>query len=77
MSDVMDPPNKMKNLFSHCSTNLTIITSTQRFGSPAAGTGKTRRLEITFSGKWSPHTRAEGGQVEPVLGALGIKRNFL
>ncbi len=39
-------------------------------GSPAAGTGETRRLEITFSGTWPPHTSAEGGQVEPVLGGF-------
>jgi hypothetical protein len=25
-------------------------------------------LEITFSAKWPPRFRAEGGQVEPVLG---------
>jgi len=25
-------------------------------------------LETTFSTKWPPRTRAEGGQVEPVLG---------
>jgi len=25
-------------------------------------------LEITFSAKWPPQTRAEGGQVKPVLG---------
>ena len=25
-------------------------------------------LKITFSTKWPPHPRAEGGQVEPVLG---------
>jgi hypothetical protein len=24
--------------------------------------------KITFSAKWPPHTRAEGGQVEPVFG---------
>jgi hypothetical protein len=27
-------------------------------------------LKTTFSTKWPPQTRAEGGQVEPVLGAL-------
>jgi hypothetical protein len=27
-------------------------------------------LETTFSTKWPPRTRAEGGQVEPVLGAF-------
>ena len=40
----------------------------QRIGSPAADFNKTRLHEITFSTKWPPHTRAEGGQVEPVLG---------
>jgi hypothetical protein len=25
-------------------------------------------LKTTFSAKWPPHTRAEGGQVEPMLG---------
>jgi hypothetical protein len=29
----------------------------------------TRLRKITFSAKVPPHTRAEGGQVEPVLGA--------
>jgi hypothetical protein len=32
--------------------------------------GKTPDLKITFSIKWPPCTRAEGGQVEPVLGEL-------
>jgi hypothetical protein len=39
-------------------------------GSPAADLNKTRLRKITFSAKWPPRTRAEGGQVEPVLGAL-------
>jgi hypothetical protein len=30
---------------------------------------KTRLRKTTFSTKWPPHPRAEGGQVEPVLGA--------
>jgi hypothetical protein len=41
----------------------------QRVGLPAAGTGEMRRLKITFSGKWPPHTHAAGGQVQPVLGS--------
>jgi hypothetical protein len=41
-----------------------------RIGSPAADFGKTRLRKTTFSTKWPPHPRAEGGQVEPVLGAL-------
>jgi hypothetical protein len=36
-------------------------------GSPAADLNKTRQRKITFSTKWPPHPRAEGGQVEPVL----------
>jgi hypothetical protein len=40
----------------------------QRFGSPAADLNKTRLRKTTFSAKWPPHPRAEGGQVEPVLG---------
>jgi hypothetical protein len=27
-------------------------------------------LKTTFSTKWPPHPRAEGGQVEPVLGGF-------
>jgi hypothetical protein len=27
-------------------------------------------VEITFSGKWSPRTRAKDGQVEPVMGVF-------
>jgi hypothetical protein len=42
----------------------------QRNGSPAADWNKTRLRKITFSANWPPHTRAEGGQVEPVLGSL-------
>jgi hypothetical protein len=30
-------------------------------GSPASDLGKTKRLEITFSAKWPPHSRAEDG----------------
>jgi len=29
-------------------------------------------LKTTFSTNWPPHTRAEGGQVEPVLASLAI-----
>ena len=36
----------------------------------------TRWREITFSGKWPPHPRAEGGQVEPVL-ASGWNSKFM
>jgi len=28
--------------------------------------------KTTFSSKWPPHPRAEGGQVEPVLGSGGM-----
>jgi hypothetical protein len=31
---------------------------------------KKKLLENTFSTKWPPHPRAEGGQVEPVLGVI-------
>jgi hypothetical protein len=48
----------------------------QRFGSPAAGTGETRWLEITFSAKWPPHSSAEGGQVEPLLAGLLVLLQF-
>ncbi len=41
-------------------------------GSPAAGTGEIRLLEITLSGAWPPHTSAAGGQVEPVLGRFNV-----
>jgi len=40
----------------------------QRLGSPASDLNKTRLRKITSSAKWPPRTRAEGGQVEPVLG---------
>ena len=33
-----------------------------------ADLNKVRLRKITFSAKWPPHPRAEGGQVEPVLG---------
>jgi len=42
----------------------------QRIGSPAAGFGETTSSEIIVSSKWPPQTRAEGGQVEPVLGSI-------
>lgn len=29
-------------------------------------------LKTTFSTNWPPHTRAEGGQLEPVLASLAI-----
>ena len=29
-------------------------------------------LKTTFSTKWPPRTRAEGGQVEPVLGGVAV-----
>jgi hypothetical protein len=29
-------------------------------------------LKTTFSAKWPPRTRAEGGQVEPVLGGVAV-----
>jgi len=29
-------------------------------------------LKTSFSTNWPPHTRAEGGQVEPVLASLAI-----
>jgi len=41
----------------------------QRIGSPSADSGKTRLRKTTFSTKWPPPFRAEGGQVEPVLGS--------
>jgi hypothetical protein len=31
-------------------------------------------LKTTFSAKWPPHPRAEGGQVEPVLGGVRAVR---
>jgi hypothetical protein len=31
-------------------------------------------LKATFSAKWPQHPRAEGGQVEPVLGGELLKR---
>ena len=48
----------------------------ERFGSPAAGTGKTQRLETAFSGKWPPHPRAEGGQVGLVLGGVAVTPTY-
>lgn len=43
-----------------------------RFGSPAADLNKTRLAKITFSAKWPPRPRAEGGQVEPLSGGVTI-----
>jgi len=49
----------------------------QRIGSPAADFGETRLRKITFSTKWPPHPHAEGGQVEPVLGAIIVYLTLL
>jgi hypothetical protein len=48
----------------------------QRIGSPAADFSETRLHKITFSAKWPPRTRAEGGQVEPVLGVRWVVMEF-
>jgi hypothetical protein len=50
---------------------VTIFETAQRYGSPAADSGKTTNPNNYFSGKVPPHTHAEGGQVEPMLGAFG------
>jgi hypothetical protein len=42
----------------------------QRFGSPAADLNKTRLRKTTFSTLWAAADRAEGGQVELVLGVF-------
>jgi hypothetical protein len=42
----------------------------QRFGSPAADSGKTRNIISTKFYRVPQRTHAEGGQVEPVLGSL-------
>jgi hypothetical protein len=58
-----------KHTTSVIDTVVVMCAAAQRFGSPAADLSKARLRKITFSTQWPPHTRAEGGQVEPVLGA--------
>jgi len=40
----------------------------QRISSPAADYSKTTDPKTAFSTKWPPRTRAESGQVQPMLG---------
>jgi hypothetical protein len=46
------------------------IWAAQRFGLPATDYSKSTDPKTTFSFKRPPQTRAESGQVEPVLGPI-------